>query len=973
MSARGMVVLGASLVSLVAGLQDGAAMAKESAEPPRSGATFVPDVFSHWGGHRARIDLNGTWAFRRDPDDRGKARGWHEGKGEFADTMKIPGAPQAQGFGEPTQVQKTFFMEPFWVRRTCRLPKLGADQRVWLRIGGILPAAEIHLNGKYVGYTQSSRTQQRVDVTSFARASAENLIAIKVCDFPEVRLDGIYEMGEYAKTWTGVYRPVSLEITDRVSVLDAYVQPDLASGSVKVSLDLSEAPAAPVTAMLSVMGGKQRIGEARVVIPKGHRQATGEVALQAYKTWSPNHPHLYTLEIALVSGWQADPIDRAAIRFGMREMSAKGTKFYLNGTPIFWRCFGDDQLYLETLCPPADKDWFLTRLKRARAYGMNGMKGCVETISQDCIEAADEAGIMIIQEMPFGLSDLRANRYTIDTRFRDYYAEELDGLVRVSRNHASVVAYSMSSEMEFGRQTQASFDFFSRDLVRQTRRLAPHALVIDCTGYLTSEETKKGRRDTDFYASIIGTWSKEVLEEAPVGTDRKHPTLLHEYNWWSNYPDPSQKPKYANAQMKPFWLDTLVKTAWENGQGELIDLYCKNSLWLQALCRKDGIEYTRRNPDVEGYILWLLIDYHRASEGLLDDFWDPKNVSAETFLESNGDTVVVLAKEGNRCLTSPGKHRISLAVDHYGEEALDGCVIRWKATGPYLSQQGTLEVPTLNVGELTQAGDAALDLPATERARKFELQVSLHQRDRLVNTNRWSFWAFPEMRDALVRDTARQAIVLQSRSAPDQRKLAGASFVVTDIADAALGEYVEGGGACLLLGRGIAIENTTCYYGSVSFYRKFRTIPWNAGNSGNSGTVISHHPALEAFPHEGRCDLQFLSMIKGALPMEFSPLSKHGVTPIIRAIDHYMANRNNAYLLEFKVGKGKVLVTSLGILEKLNEHVEARYLLKCLLDYAQDARFAPVASVPKDEFVKRFGPRAAMSGEDLTPRETFLK
>ena len=101
------------------------------------------------------------------------------------------------------------------------------------------------------------------------------------------------------------------------------------------------------------------------------------------------------------------------------------------------------------------------------------------------------------------------------------------------------------------------------------------------------------------------------------------------------------------------------------------------------------------------------------------------------------------------------------------------------------------------------------------------------------------------------------------------------------------------------------------YYGKSNFYPLFRTIPWNAGSSGNSGTLISDHPAMAAFPHEGMCDLPFVGMMRGFLPMEFEPLRQHGVAPIIRGIDHYRSNRNNAYLLEFAVGKGKVLVCSL--------------------------------------------------------------
>jgi len=930
------------------------------------GGPFVADVFSFGESHRVQIDLNGVWEFRRDPDDRGKEQGWHEGRGEFAETLKIPGAPQAQGFGEPNDRQRSFFMEPFWVRRAFLMPKLGLDKRVWLRIGGILPAAEVYVNGSYVGYTKSSRTQQRVDITSLVKPAAENLLAIKVCDFPQIRLDGIWEMSECAKQWTGVYRPITCEITDRVSVIDAYVQPKLSSGSVRVDVALNEPPTEPLTLVLQVKDGANTIGRTAVALPKGKDQAEAEVKLKNLMTWSPEHPKLYTLDISLRKDGRANLTDRVSLRFGMREMTVKGTKFYLNGKPIFLRFFGENQYYPKTLCPPADKNWYLSRLKRARAYGMNGAKGCVEILPQEYVEAADEAGIMLIQEMPFGLSGLRANRYTIDDHFRAYYARELDGLVRQSRNHASVVAYSMSSEMSFDSQTQESFDFFSRDLVRQTRELAPHALVIDCTGYLNSEDTKKGKRDTDFYASIIPTWMKEILDETAIHTDRKHPTILHEYNWWSCYPDPADRAKYADMQMKPFWLDRLVRTARENGQEDLLPIYRRNSLWLQALGRKDGIEYTRRNPDAEGYILWLLVDFGQYAEGLFDDFWNPKNVSARAFLESNGDTVVVLAKEGDRCLRMAAPARIPLAVSHYGEEILRNCTLRWQITKGSAFQEGELPIAELKQGELTQAGSAAFDLPTNGRAYKFRLRVGLYHKDRLVNTNDWSFWAFPEVRKRWrpvsqaesAGSTLDDGTLLRLSSARFEAIPENTPLVIADAADEPLAEYLERGGKCLLLVQGAAIENTICYTGSRSFYRNFRTIPWNAGTSGNSGTVIRSHPALEAFPHEEMCDLQFVWMIRDVLPMEFSPLRTFGVEPIIRAIDHYAANRNNAYMLEFKVGKGKVLATTLGVLQRLDEHIEAGYLLECLAAYARGASFAPAASLPREEFLKLFSIRA---------------
>ncbi len=546
---------------------------------------FLPDVFSfRYACFRPQVDLNGDWEFRIDKDGIGTNQGWHEGREKFDRTIQIPGVPQAQGIGTPNSRQKSQFLDPFWVRRRFQMPPLDAGKRVWLRLGGVLPAAEVYLNGNYVGYTKSSRTQQRVDVTGFVRPGAENLVAIKVCDFPKVRLDGMYEWQELSMIWSGVYRPVCLEITDQISLIDEYIQPRLTQSRADVTFALSHPFPSPLRVVLRVMDGKSSLGSTEITLPAGQTAGSAEVKLGKFTTWYPTHPKLYMMETLIYRAGEKQPIDKSGLRFGMREISTTTNKFILNGKPIYVRCMGDMALYLDTIAPPVDLDWYMPKLKLARNFGINMGKVCVETWSQDFVEAADEAGIMLIQEMPFGVGPvLRANRYTIDKEFRTYFSQELDGLVKQSRNHASVVSYSMSSELEFGAQTQESFNFFSRELTARAKKLAPHALAIDCTGYLDAVKTAKGDRITDFYASIIPTWCKEVLDETVVNNDGQHPALLHEWNWWSCYPDPNDKLKYKNTQMLPTWFDTLLATARTNGQEELIPTYRKNSLWVQAL------------------------------------------------------------------------------------------------------------------------------------------------------------------------------------------------------------------------------------------------------------------------------------------------------------------------------------------------------------------------------------------------------
>jgi len=84
-----------------------------------------------------------------------------------------------------------------------------------------------------------------------------------------------------------------------------------------------------------------------------------------------------------------------------------------------------------------DLNWYLPRLKRARDFGINMGKVCVETWSQDFVEPQMKAGIISSRKCPLAWGRCSGpNRYTIDKEFRNYFSQELDGLVKQSRNHA---------------------------------------------------------------------------------------------------------------------------------------------------------------------------------------------------------------------------------------------------------------------------------------------------------------------------------------------------------------------------------------------------------------------------------------------------------------------------------------------------------------------------------------------------------
>jgi hypothetical protein len=329
--------------------------------------------------------------------------------------------------------------------------------------------------------------------------------------------------------------------------------------------------------------------------------------------------------------------------------------------------------------------------------------------------------------------------------------------------------------------------------------------------------------------------------------------------------------------------------------------------------------------------------------------------------------VVLLSREGNRCLPTGRTHQIPLAVSHYGEKSLSGCVLKWTARGGPVNQRGEIAMDILEMGELTQIGSAEISLLSASRGCKIDLDVALHHNGREINSNNWSFWAMPDPGNDLSAIAPEAFIrVGQHSQAPIPP---GTQLVIAEQVDQALADYVSDGGRCLLLGRGLAVEEPENIYQG---YTTFRTIPWNGG-PGNLGTAISDHPALASFPHEDACDFQFTWLISKAHPMNLAPLAplfrdsqsrnvplfgdsqSRNQPVIIRDIDWYRTNKNLAYMIEFNVGRGKVLATTLRILPTLNERLESRYLLKCLIDYAGGSRFTPEANVPAGDLLKWFG------------------
>jgi hypothetical protein len=435
--------------------------------------------------------------------------------------------------------------------------------------------------------------------------------------------------------------------------------------------------------------------------------------------------------------------------------------------------------------------------------------------------------------------------------------------------------------------------------------------------------------------------------------DSDRPFVFHEYLWWSAHPNVALKPKYKDHPMRPYWLTEAERVAKRRGLDSLLPTFVQNSETALAICRKEGIEFARLQPAASGFVLYMLLDMTWSVEGLLDDLGDPKDVAPADLLRSTADTVILFNDHHRRCYRYGKEIDLDLWISHYGAQPIKQGRLAWQiAVGDQAVLRGE-RVVRCPCGSVASGCRESIALPEQAAAAQFTLSAKLvdEATGQVVNVNRWLLWGFPAAKRV---DLGGQKVRIDrplpgwkvtypamdvlpaDQSIRDELDL----LVVTQAFTEPMIQYLAAGGRAIVFSKGAFPEV------QLKYCDLYRTIPWNTGTSGNSGTVIVPHRALAGFPHDSHCDLQFVHLIKGAFPLDLDAWRPARIDPIVRSIGHYRRGRSKAYLFEAAVGKGRLLVTSFNVRNTYDDsHPETVFLVDELLGYALSDAFLPQARI----------------------------
>jgi hypothetical protein len=891
-------------------------------------------------GERTVVSLDGKWDFQLDPKDAGRSGQWFAKQVAFTHAIEVPGAWQAQGYGEEGDKLRHNYEGKAWYKRQARLPRVLPGQRLFLCFGGVHRSAEIWVNGDRLGEHAGYLSPFEFELGPAVATNGTATIAVCVDGKQHWDMDcltGCLDLiDEMFTPWGGVWGHVWVEVRPAEWLEDVAVRTVSGPTPICVVTGRVAGQKDSAQARLEVRSGRTvRFRGALAAANLGEGLLLVRAEMPGARFWSPEEPNLYVARVELLR--QGEVVDRVEVPFGVREIRIEGHDFFLNGKKLFLRGYGDDCIYPQTMAAPADKESYRRKLQAAKGFGFNFVRHHSHFLPPEYYEAADEVGMLVSPELPIAYQEYYARAAGPAL---ELYKTEWAAAIQRLRNHPSIFDWCMGNELYNSTP-------IGPELYRIAKALDPTRPVMDTDGLPGSILSGGPDRATlDFYSV---QFDENILPLDNPGKHRfgsapKKPVLSHETGNYVTVPRPDLIEQFRD-NFKPFWLEPYRVKLGKLGLASEAPQWSLNSEKLYYLSHKLNLEDLRKNPWLSGYEWWLLQDYWTGANGLYDAYFRPKSIRPDAVRQFNAPTVLLL--DGlPPTVTAPQTLELKLLVSNYSPEAIHGGSITWtvEGGGRVLSRhrQGGVAVAQ---GALAEALTIPVDMGPVLRPERMVVKAEL-KAGSVSARNEWSCWIYPED-GGPVPDNKSKSPLLATQEVWPMVQAFGAQLmpgsgplpsravlVVTQPSLRTLGA-VEAGASMVCLSPIGVFPSTP---------NRFKPAWWlGNANDCNAGTVVYLHPVTREIAPDGWCDAGWYRMLEGAQAyvLDAVPFVVSGSSPkarrpqpvLVRALDVHTVCRDKALLFEARVGRGCLIVSGLRF-EPQPGAPERRWLLRRLVEYA---------------------------------------
>ena len=454
-----------------------------SVEQMKADATHYAEPWQQPDETKAEyINLNGTWKFMYVP---GTASG--PGSSEFQakdyndsgwDNIRVPLSWEMANYGKPvyTNVGYPFSNNPpnansgmsqygvtdhnatGFYRRTINIPATWKDKRVFVHFDGVYSAAVVWVNGKYVGYSQSSNTDAEFDITDFV-TTGDNQLSVRVYRW----CDGSYLEGQDMWHLSGIHRDVYLVATPKVFVSDHYITSSLnneatsGSMSVKLTVDNRNTVSTTKTLQVSLLDADDNQIATGTQTYSGTSTAEKTVTLSGLSNlspWSAEDPYLYTVVVSQKDENGAEEM-AFSTKYGFRNITKSGNLIYINNKRVYFKGVNTQDTHPE-YGRAIDMETMMKDLTMMKKANVNTVRTSHYPRQPKMYAMMDALGFYVMDEANVechgnqGLSNNSSWITAMDDRTKR--------MVLRDRNHPSVIFWSLGNECGAGSNFSTTYN-----------------------------------------------------------------------------------------------------------------------------------------------------------------------------------------------------------------------------------------------------------------------------------------------------------------------------------------------------------------------------------------------------------------------------------------------------------------------------------------------------------------------------------
>lgn len=428
------------------------------------------------------INLNGTWKFKYIP---GTASG--PGSSEFQakdyndsgwDDIRVPLSWEMANYGKPvyTNVGYPFSNNPpnansgmsqygvtdhnatGFYRRTINIPATWKDKRVFVHFDGVYSAAVVWVNGKYVGYSQSSNTDAEFDITGFV-TTGDNQLSVRVYRW----CDGSYLEGQDMWHLSGIHRDVYLVATPKVFVSDHYITSSLnneatsGSMSVKLTVDNRNTVSTTKTLQVSLLDADDNQIATGTQTYSGTSTAEKTVTLSGLsylRPWSAENPYLYTVVVSQKDENGAEEM-AFSTKYGFRNITKSGNLININGKRVYFKGVNTQDTHPE-YGRAIDMETMMKDLTMMKKANVNTVRTSHYPRQPKMYAMMDALGFYVMDE-----ADVECH-YNQNLSSNSSWITAMDDrtkrMVLRDRNHPSVIFWSLGNECGGGSNFSTTYN-----------------------------------------------------------------------------------------------------------------------------------------------------------------------------------------------------------------------------------------------------------------------------------------------------------------------------------------------------------------------------------------------------------------------------------------------------------------------------------------------------------------------------------